>query len=162
MNDASSSDSCWFSHVERRNEYPLPVYLHQPTGIAGGTGPTGSIKGRSRRVLIPRSRFASRVHKAGAILRVTFLCIAVFWLIMGLTADKAGSGIVAFLLILAAGSLLMHFLYRLTGVRSKVSVYRKHPQIRSLIREGYRPGSHPFFSTTPFGWIWMAIKRTVI
>ncbi|HDR89923.1 MAG TPA: hypothetical protein ENN63_09905 [Bacteroidetes bacterium] len=162
MKDALSSESCWFSHVDRRNEDPLQRHLHQATGIAGGTGPTGSIRARSKQVLIPRCRFASRVHKTGTILRVAFLCIAVFWLIMDLLADNAESGIVAFLLIIVAGSLLMHFLYRLAGVRSKASVYRKHPQIRSLIREGYRPGSHPVFSTTPFGWIWMAMKRTLI
>ncbi|MGC9470284.1 MAG: hypothetical protein ACP5D1_01945 [Bacteroidales bacterium] len=148
--------------MDRRDEDPLEIYLHQATGIAGGTGPAGSIKARSKQVLIPRSCFASRVHKTGTILRVAFLCIAVFRLIMDLLADKTERGIVAFFLIILAGVLLMHILYRLAGVRSKASVYRKHPQIRSLIREGYRPGSHPFYSTTPFGWIWMAMKRILI
>ncbi len=154
--------SCWFSGKDPDDKNPMVIPVHRSTGIAGGTGPTGSVRSVGRNVLIPRSRYARRWHAQGLLIRLLALGAAATLLILCGKQEAWMKGILLALLVLIAGSLLMHLLYRLAGVKPAIRARYRHPDILALREQGYQAGFHPVVSSTPFGWIWVLFRKFLI
>ena len=64
---------CFYTQNHIADGEPFNYEMINYTGIAGGTGPTGSIKSKNKCVSIPRSKKAQNLHRIGFAIKLIFL-----------------------------------------------------------------------------------------
>jgi len=143
---------CFFSPGEKADGKPFYYGMHRNIGISGGTGPMGSIKAKSVRIPIPRSRRAYLLHRIGFSIKALFLIIGIVVLKFDLisTADIY-SKIAILPASMLTGAIITYSIYRLKKTRSKFFHARKFILIKKYRKKGYKRGGHPMISTTPVG-----------
>jgi hypothetical protein len=145
---------CFFKKGERADGKPFSYGMHKNIGISGGTGPMGSIKSRTVRIPIPRSKKAYIIHRVGFLVKLTFFILGIAVLRFDLIPS---ADLYSRMLILPAsiiiGSLITYSIYHSTKTKSKFFHASRFFLVKKYKKNGYRRGSHPMVSTTPVGLI---------
>lgn len=143
---------CFFCTGQKADGVPFPYNMHKTIGITGGVGPMGSIKSKSVRFPIPRSKKALFIHRIGFIIKLIFFLIALSTFKMAFLSDY--QMIVKFLIatgVIMIGALIMLLVYYLNNTRSKFFHVNKYFLVKKYKKNGYKRGFHPMISTTPAG-----------
>lgn len=156
------TQDCYFYEKSKADGKPYAFYVHRTTGIAGGSGPMGSIKGRVVKILIPRSKKAERLHTFCFYFKLSFLLILFVFLrftrFQYLFTWKYIPFIILYLLIIGG---ICHLIYYLNSTKSVFYYARRYPLVRKYLKNNYHVGSHTMISTTPFGIIYFLLKWLV-
>ena len=143
---------CFYTQKLNANGSPFIYNMINYTGIAGGTGPTGSIKSKNKSVAIPRSKKAQHMHALGFSIKLIFFIALLFLLPIRLISFSSSYEIILFsIFFLMIGGLLVHLLYYITKVKSKLFHSGKYPEIIKLEEKDYTRGGHVVISSTPLG-----------
>jgi curved DNA-binding protein CbpA len=145
---------CFFKPEYKADGKPYNFYVHKTTGIAGGTGPTGSIKAKLITISIPRSKKAARFHNVGLITKSIFLLLSFIPYFVIFADNKLILKLSASFVILLIGGLITKIYYKINRVKPKYFYTRKYYLVQKYLKNGYSVGFHPFISTTPFGLIY--------
>ena len=76
------SEKCFYCEGLDADGTPFVYKMISYKGIAGGTGPTGSIKSKNKRVSIPRSRKAEKFHALGSSIKIILFISLLFIFIL--------------------------------------------------------------------------------
>lgn len=145
---------CFFSTEEKADGIPYQYNMHKIAGIAGGVGPTGSIRSRSVSIPIPRSRKATDIHRFAVIVKLFFLVAGILILAFTIRAEMPYYLKILFpLLAVISGGIIVSLLYKLTRVKSKCLHSSNFLLVKKYRAKGFRRGFHPMISTTPVGLI---------
>lgn len=145
---------CFFIDGEKADGKPFFYSMHKNIGISGGAGPMGSIKAKTVRIPVPRSKKAQSLHLAGFSIKFLFLIIGILILKFDLIplADWYGKVLIIPACILT-GTLVTYSIYQATKTRSKFFNARRYILVKKYRKKGYKRGGHPMISTTPAGLI---------
>ena len=146
--------NCFFKPDLKADGNPYNFYLHKTTGIAGGTGPTGSISAKLISIPIPRSKQAARFHNVGLITKSIFLLLSSVPYFVSFVDNNFVLKLSESLTILLIGGLITKIFYKINKVKPKYFYTRKYYLVQKYLKNGYSVGFHPFISTTPFGLIY--------
>jgi hypothetical protein len=151
-NDFIRDLDCFFIPGLKADGTPFSYPMHRNTGIAGATGPMGTIKSQIINIPIPRSSLAYSLHKTGLIIKTVsfFLAIILFYL-DPFSADKTIIRISVSSLTILTGGIITMIFYRLVNVKSKFFHAKRFPLVEKYRSKGYTRGFHPVVSTTPAG-----------
>lgn len=145
---------CFFKPGQKADGKPFFYGMHKNIGISGGAGPMGSIKSKTVRIPIPRSKKALLNHRLGFLTKVVFFSIGVVVLKFNLVPE---ADLYSKILILPAsiliGGLITYSVYHLNKTRSKFFHASQYSIVKKYKKNGYNRGSHPMISTTPVGLI---------
>jgi curved DNA-binding protein CbpA len=143
---------CFFKTGEKADGIPFNYNMHKTTGISGGTGPMGSIKSRSVRIPIPRSRRALLIHRAGFLIKACFFIIAVLSLNADFIPDQGWIlKLMISFSIISTGGLVVLIVYHLNSTKSKFFHAKNYFLVSKYRSKGFTRGFHPILSTTPAG-----------
>ena len=130
---------CYFNNNYFADGKPFICNMHKIPGLKD------SIK-----VVIPRSRIAQKAHTIGRMIKIISIVFA-GWIIY--YAFKFNINLVTILLIssgiLFLGGAFCQLFYRYLGIKSKFSSIKKHPEVISNYKKGYRTGLYPAMSIFP-------------
>lgn len=150
MNDLK----CFYTKDLKADGSPFVYKMINYTGIAGGIGPTGSIKSKNRSVKIPRSNKAQNIHTLAFVVKLIFFISLLFILSTNLISLSSTLMLVVFsIILLLSGGAIVRLIYKFTGVKSKMFHSSKYPLIEKLEKSGYSRGANVIISTTPLGTI---------
>jgi|WetSurSiteA1Bulk_404760.scaffolds.fasta_scaffold16335_2 curved DNA-binding protein CbpA len=152
--DFIKDHDCFFKTGEKADGIPFNYNMHKTTGISGGAGPMGSIKSRSVRIPIPRSRRAHMIHRTGFLIKAAFFIIAILSLKVDFISDQGWilTLMISFSIILTGG-LIVLLVYHLNSTKSKFIHAKKYFLVSKYRSKGFVRGFHPILSTTPAGLI---------
>ena len=146
------SEKCFYCEGLKADGDPIIYRMVNYTGIAGGTGPTGSISSKNKNISIPRSKKAQKIHTLSLSIKIIFFLSLLFILFQGSSLFNSIYEVIFFsVLFLAAGGAIVHIIYKLTKVKSKLFHSPKYPPVKILEDKGYSRGSHAMISSTPLG-----------
>lgn len=146
--------NCFFKPEYKADGKPYNFYVHKTTGIAGGIGPTGSIKAKLITIPIPRSKKAARFHNVGQIAKSIFLLLSFIPYFVFFADNNLIIQLCVSLILLLIGGLTTKIYYKINQVKPKYFYTRKYYLVQKYLKNGYSVGFHPFISTTPFGLIY--------
>jgi hypothetical protein len=143
---------CFFITGLKGDGKPYSYNMHKNIGIAGGTGPMGSIKSRTVSIPIPRSKKALLMHRVAFIIKTIFLIAAILVFKPGFFTEKS----ILFKLalstaVIVAGGFVTLIFYQVNKTRSKFFYAGSYLLVKKYRKNGYRRGFHPMISTTPAG-----------
>ena len=105
------------------------------TGIAGGIGPTGSVKSKNKNVEIPRSKKAQNIHAIAFVIKLIFFLAILVILGMGLiNFTNTYQNILFSILFLLIGGGIVQLLYQITKVKSKLFHSRVSESMENIIK----------------------------
>ena len=141
---------CFYCEGLKADGSPFIYKMISYTGIAGGTGPTGSIRSKNKNVAIPRSKKAERFHRLAVLIKFLFLVLLLLILKKAPFSSTYQMLIFSAIFLLIGGT-VVHLLYRIVKVKSKLFHSPKYPEVKLLEKKGYTRGSHVMISSTPLG-----------
>lgn len=145
---------CFYSKNRKADGAPFYYYLHSVSGIRGGVGPMGSIKSKSIRVPIPRSKKAVNTHRLGFIIKLTFLIGAIVTFKIGYPIEfSIVLKLLLSIILLLGGGFATFVFYKIRGIESKHLQSENFVIVKKYKHKGFRRGAHPMVSTTPLGLI---------
>lgn len=143
---------CFFISGQKADGKPYYYGMHKHVGISGGTGPMGSIKAKSVRIPVPRSKKAQLMHITGFLIKVLFLILGIIILRFDLIPSADIYSKIAVLpACILAGAIITYSVYRINKTKSKFFHARRFFLVKKYRKNGYKRGSHPMISTTPVG-----------
>ena len=143
---------CYFIAGEKADGKPFYYGMHKNIGISGGVGPMGSIKAKSVRIPIPRSKRAYLFHRVGFLIKALFLIIGLVVLKFDVISSADIYSKIAILpASMLTGAIITYSIYHLNKTSSKFFHARKFFLIKKYRKKGYKRGGHPMVSTTPVG-----------
>ncbi len=149
--------NCYYNPKFKADGSPYIFYVHKVLYIKG-TGPSGSIKAKMKKILIPRSKKAAKLHNIGLTIKLIFLLIAGIPHFIYLPDIRLIIKFFVTLIILLMGGLITWGFYRLHQTKSKYYYSRKYYLCQKDLKNGYSVGFHPFISNTPFGLIYHLLR----
>jgi hypothetical protein len=145
---------CFFITGQKANGIPFYYNMAKTTGISGGTGPMGSIKSKTVRIPIPRSKKAHSIHQTGFLIKVIFFIIAIIVFKLDLLSNvRLLTKTLISIGIILTGGLTTCVIYHLNKTKSKYFNAHRFLLVKKYRKNGYKRGSDPMISTTPFGLI---------
>ena len=152
--DFIKDHDCYFKTGKKADGIPFMYNMHKTTGISGGAGPMGSIKSRSVRIPVPRSKIAHLMHRIGFIVKSVFFIIAVLALSPGFLPEQGLIfKILISLSIILTGGFVTFLIYHFTNTKSKFFHAKEYLLVSKYRKNDYSRGFHPIMSTTPAGLI---------
>jgi hypothetical protein len=159
--DYISQMDCFFNPAYKADGKPYSFFMHKSIGIAGGVGPSGSIRAKSVEIKIPRSEMAEKIHRRAMLIKSFFLAGAITLLFLKIPGlDKSLPFVLSLILLLAGGASTMLF-YHITKTKSICMHARHYYLVRKYLKKGYSTGFHPFISSSPFGLAYRLFKWLV-
>lgn len=148
MNDLE----CFYAENLKADGGPFLYNMINYTGIAGGIGPTGSVKSKNKNVEIPRSKKAQNIHTIAFVIKLIFFLVLLVILGMGLINFTNTYQIILFsVFFLLFGGGIVQLLYQITKVKSKLFHSSNYSVIKKLEDKGYTRGGHVMIASTPLG-----------
>ena len=145
---------CFYTQDLKADGTPFNYEMINYTGIAGGIGPTGSIKSKNKRVSIPRSKKAQNMHAIAFTIKLIFFLALLVILSMSLVNFSSTYQIILFSIVfLLIGGGIVQLLYLSTRVKSKLFHSVKYSLVKKLEEKGYSRGGHVIIASTPLGTI---------
>lgn len=143
---------CFFMPGQKADGRPFYYGMHKHVGISGGTGPMGSIRAKSVRIPVPRSKKAQTMHLLGFLIKLLFFILGIAILKFNiLPSTDIYSKIAVLPACMLTGAIITYSVYRLNKTGSKFFHARRFPIVKKYRKNGYKRGSHPMVSTTPVG-----------
>jgi hypothetical protein len=149
---------CYFSTGHKADGTPYSFYLHKSIGIAGGVGPSGSIKSKSVEIKIPRSKEAEKNHRQAMIIKCFFLVPAIGIFFVNTPLKEYLPNLLLSILVLFAGGAATMLFYRMKQTKSICLHARHYYLVQKYLKKGYATGFHPVISSSPFGVVYHLVK----
>lgn len=150
--DLINDPDCFFITGLPADGKPYSFGMHTNTGISGGTGPMGTIESRVIDIPIPRSRKAQLFHRAGFLIKASFLLLSlIIFYLLPVQENRITVRLLLSALTLLAGGISTMIFYLIVKVKPKFFHAKHYPLVEKYRSKEYKRGPHPMFSTTPVG-----------